>query len=151
MTVRFANVSDEIYRGGAPSAEDLKMMSEVFDMKAVLSLDGNIAYQIAPIVKSLGMTHIVVPIGGSDTLSLMQYLQSHVVSILTNNQPIYVHCRHGSDRTGMAIALYRINHEGWSPEDAMKEAVSFGFSREFVVFQKSHPRKHTIQIHYFLD
>lgn len=39
---------------------------------------------------------------------------------------MYVHCRHGKDRTGMVIAAYRILCEGWSPERAAKEAISEG-------------------------
>ncbi len=127
MPDRFDRVSGEIYRGGAPSADDLKLMSDIYNMKTILSLDGNIGDSIAPTVKSLGMSHIVIPISGSHTFDLMKYLQNHIVSILTNNQPIYVHCRHGSDRTGMAIALYRIDHDGWSQDDALREALSFGF------------------------
>jgi hypothetical protein len=127
MTDRFDNVSEEIYRGGAPSENDLDLLSNVFNIKTILSLDGNIASGIAPKVKELGMEHIVIPISGIGSFSLMKYLQNNVVSILKSKQPIYVHCRHGSDRTGMAIALYRMDHDGWSAEEAMEEARSFGF------------------------
>ena len=34
---------------------------------------------------------------------------------------IFVHCRLGDDRTGMAVAAYRMAEEGWSAEEAMKE------------------------------
>lgn len=130
MPANFDRVSDEIYRGGEPSAEDLKVLFDVFGVKTILSLDGTIASQISSIVKSLGMKHIIVPISGFDSFELMKYLQNHIISILNNNQPIYIHCRHGSDRTGMAVALYRINQQGWSVDDALREAESYGFGRK---------------------
>jgi hypothetical protein len=37
------------------------------------------------------------------------------------NQPIYVHCYFGDDRTGMVIALYRVVYEDWAPIDAFHE------------------------------
>jgi len=44
-------------------------------------------------------------------------------------QPVLVHCQHGSDRTGMMIAIYRIVVDGWSKEQAKQEMVqgNFGF------------------------
>ena len=130
MPVRFNKVSEDIYRGGAPSHSDLSMMSDVFNMKTILSLDGNIGSAIASKVKKLGMEHIIIPISGAGSISLMKYLQNHIVSILSSKQPIYVHCRHGSDRTGMVIALYRINHDGWSPDRALREAEQYGFGNK---------------------
>lgn len=43
--------------------------------------------------------------------------------------PVLIHCKHGSDRTGSMVALYRIIIEGWSKEDALKEMQlpQFGF------------------------
>lgn len=41
---------------------------------------------------------------------------------------LFVHCRLGDDRTGMAIAAYRMGIEGWSADEAMKEMRMFGFT-----------------------
>ncbi len=50
-----------------------------------------------------------------------------------SNLPIYVHCWHGSDRTGAMIASYRIVIEGWTKEKAIKEMINdqFGFHSMF--------------------
>jgi Dual specificity phosphatase, catalytic domain len=36
------------------------------------------------------------------------------------DKKVFVHCHAGVDRTGMAIASYRMAKEGWSPDEAMK-------------------------------
>jgi protein tyrosine/serine phosphatase len=46
----------------------------------------------------------------------------------SHGKKIFVHCRLGDDRTGMAIAAYRMAVEGWSPKEALKEMEAFGFT-----------------------
>jgi hypothetical protein len=39
------------------------------------------------------------------------------------NQPVFVHCQWGADRTGMMIAIERIAIEGWTKDAAIEEVV----------------------------
>ena len=41
--------------------------------------------------------------------------------------PVLVHCRHGSDRTGTMVAVYRIVVEGWTKAEAKDEMINGGF------------------------
>lgn len=41
--------------------------------------------------------------------------------------PVYVHCFHGKDRTGLMCAMYRIVYDGWNKADAITEMKSKGF------------------------
>jgi len=41
--------------------------------------------------------------------------------------PIYVHCRHGQDRTGTVIGLYRVFVEGMPAQQALDEMKAYGF------------------------
>jgi protein tyrosine/serine phosphatase len=43
------------------------------------------------------------------------------------DKKMFVHCRLGDDRTGLAIATYRMAMQGWSADEAMKEMELFGF------------------------
>jgi hypothetical protein len=42
-------------------------------------------------------------------------------------QPVLVHCRHGSDRTGTMVAVYRVVVEGWTKAQAKDEMIHGGF------------------------
>ncbi|MNQ68530.1 Tyrosine phosphatase family protein [compost metagenome] len=43
------------------------------------------------------------------------------------NGPVLMHCKHGSDRTGLIAAMYRVVVQGWSKEDALSEMTQGGF------------------------
>lgn len=42
-------------------------------------------------------------------------------------RPIFVHCLHGEDRTGLIVGLYRVLHDGYKKEDAYAEMRAAGF------------------------
>ena len=44
-----------------------------------------------------------------------------------DNWPILVHCQGGVHRTGLMVALYRRQYEGWSADDAIAEMERNGF------------------------
>ena len=39
---------------------------------------------------------------------------------------VFVHCHHGSDRTGVVVACWRIKHQGWSADQAIAEMKRYG-------------------------
>lgn len=50
-----------------------------------------------------------------------------ILSILKHgSSPIYIHCRHGHERTGFVIAIYRMQECGWPFEMAYAEWKAMG-------------------------
>jgi hypothetical protein len=43
------------------------------------------------------------------------------------NFPVLIHCRAGLHRTGVMVAVYRMEYDGWTPSEAMAELRSNGF------------------------
>ena len=43
------------------------------------------------------------------------------------NGPFLVHCHHGSDRTGIVCAMYRVVEQHWNREDAIVELTDGGY------------------------
>ena len=46
-----------------------------------------------------------------------------------DNYPVLVHCRAGLHRTGVLIAMYRMEYDGWSSFEALEELRGHGFGR----------------------
>jgi protein tyrosine/serine phosphatase len=50
-----------------------------------------------------------------------------VLDIIDEGEPVLVHCFHGQNRAGYAVAAYRVLRQGWTWDDAMGEMLSNGF------------------------
>jgi hypothetical protein len=128
----FRRVAEQIYAGGAPDANFLSFFKNTLNGKTVLSLDNTVSAAIDPIVKSLKMNHITFPLNASDpgvTDNVKNLIRAVQGNLFANSQPIYVHCLHGSDRTGFAIALWRTMKQNMGCEQAISEAVRFGYGQ----------------------
>ena len=126
----FRKVDGQIYAGAAPDAEFLKFFKETLGGRAVLSLDADIADKIAAVIKQLGMQHIVIPINSSNASvndNVRALIRSIENNMLTNLQPIYIHCLHGRDRTGFAVALYKVLKRGESCQQALNDVMTYGY------------------------
>lgn len=125
MIFRFHKVTDGLYRGSAPSPEDLAYLKKKYNIKKVVSLDEIAGNRIKKAAKDLNIKQIIIPIDyrNNSILKLFQYNLRH---LLLDNGPTFVHCATGKDRTGLAVALLKCKFFGKDPEDALKEAEKIG-------------------------
>jgi len=125
MPDRFSVVDSHVLRGGAPSAEELKILKDVWGVTKVVSLDRTIGDDIDSICNKLGLNHVIIPLEGGDDPNSTK-LPDEVKQWPSEDGYVYVHCKHGKDRTGMACAIYRVLVNGWPLEKALAEAFKFG-------------------------
>ncbi|WLI12504.1 MULTISPECIES: tyrosine-protein phosphatase [Pseudomonas] len=74
-----------------------------------------------------GITQIQLPyrtnhVDDSDVLKVLRTIQTAEAK-----GPVLMHCKHGSDRTGLMAAMYRVVVQGWSKEEALNEMTQGGF------------------------
>jgi protein tyrosine phosphatase (PTP) superfamily phosphohydrolase (DUF442 family) len=74
----------------------------------------------------VGLKSLHVPILDNSAPTIAQMMQ--FIDFAKSNAPAYVHCEAGKGRTGTAVACYRIAVDGWTAEQAIAEAQSFGLS-----------------------
>ena len=124
----FHRVNEHVFRGGQPSAEAWPGLANL-GVKTVIDLrrtDEHSTAEEARAVEAAGMRYVNVPMKGVVAPSNEQI--ARVLDLLNSDEPVFVHCRRGSDRTGAVIACYRIQHDGWQSKQALNEAKSFGMS-----------------------
>lgn len=43
-------------------------------------------------------------------------------------RPLYIHCKHGRDRSGLIVGLFRVQGQGWNHSRAYQEMTGHGFN-----------------------
>lgn len=52
-----------------------------------------------------------------------------IISKIKKHQKVYIHCKHGVDRTGVVVACYRVAEQGFAPKTAIDEMFAMGFHK----------------------
>jgi uncharacterized protein (TIGR01244 family) len=124
----FYQVDQNVYRGAQPTADGFKYLAKI-GVKTVIDLRAadERSESEESIVTAAGMKYVSVPMTGLTAPTEAQI--SGILGILeSGNGPVFVHCKRGADRTGVVIASYRIDHDGWDSAHALSEAKALGMS-----------------------
>ena len=117
-------VSEHLYRGAQPSAEGMRQL-EKLGIKTVINLRFILSDRDRIEGTGLDYEHINMTTWSPRTKDVVRFLQIVTDSVRT---PVFVHCRHGIDRTGMLCAVYRIVVEGWDKDEAIEEMTEGSFA-----------------------
>jgi protein tyrosine/serine phosphatase len=122
----FGEVTPNLYRGAQPSEEGLEALKNM-GINLVVDLRGGASKDEEEMAKKLGMQYISIP---SHCPFPKDETFAKFLRVVRENpaKKTFVHCQLGVDRTGMAVASYRMAEEGWSADEALKEMKAFGFS-----------------------
>ncbi len=116
-------VSGNLYRGAQPTAAgiiQLKSMGvkTIIDLRAFHSDRGEIGNI------EIQYEHIPIKTWHPEEEDIIKFLK-----IVTDNEkiPVFVHCQHGADRTGLMCAIYRVVVCDWTKQAAAEELVYGGY------------------------
>jgi protein tyrosine/serine phosphatase len=148
----FQKVTEGIYRGGHPDAAGLDYLKKL-GIKTDVDLEIGDLIEASPSViteeqheaEARGFTFINAPLSAFEPALSTRFDQQveKVLSTLQDpaSKPIYVHCKHGQDRTGLVIGLERVLIEHQTPQAAHDEMVKIGFHTEFLGLEAYFERK----------
>lgn len=125
--VNFENLHQlnaEIYRCEQPTKAGMQEL-EKMGIKTVLNLRNRLNDKKEAKGTAITIVHWPINTWKMAYADVLQALRLIYVA----EKPIAVHCLHGSDRTGVVIAAYRMAVEDWSKEAAIAEfkAEQFGY------------------------
>ena len=78
--------------------------------------------------ETFGFAYRHVPVSASP----LEPGQAHIKAALAllgdpELRPVFIHCNLGRDRAALVVGLYRVQHEGWTPEAAWEAMLQSGF------------------------
>lgn len=127
--IRFHKVTNNIFRGAAPSISEVKILKDKYNINKIVSLDKESGLKINRVCKLLNIQHEIAPLDETKK-SLLNFSKYNLKDLLNKNGPTFIHCHEGKDRTGFVIALYKVKYLGVSPKKAIKEAEDLGFGNK---------------------
>lgn len=131
---RFAPVVEgQLYRSGAVSPQQLERLQRAYGIRRVLCLLNSNAPETEAergVAERLGIEWHNVPLPGDGASTPEDRRQILALLSDTNGGPTLVHCAAGTNRTGLAVGLYRLRCQGWSLSQVMEELREFGFEDE---------------------
>lgn len=123
----FHKVNDRLYRGGQPKEAGFAELKRLGIVTVIdLRDDDENALKEKAMVEKAGMKFINKPLENwsrPDEKVIDEILKQIDTSA---NQPVFVHCKRGKDRTGTVMAIYRMTRDGWTAKQAGDEAEEYG-------------------------
>ncbi len=123
----FHRVNANVYRGGQPRKGGLQRLASL-GVNTVINLrdDDERADIEGREATAAGLRYFNIPVGRFGRPEDAEIDQVLALISASENGTVFIHCAHGADRTGVVVAVYRISQDGWTGEQARKEATRYG-------------------------
>jgi protein tyrosine/serine phosphatase len=113
-----AEVDHGIWRGSQPDRHGFSQLAK-HGVKTVIDLQAD--HDESADVSALGMTPRHIPMHASHSPSDEQIQEFLQILDDPDRRPVYFHCSCGCDRTGVMCAVFRMDRQGWTADDAVRE------------------------------
>lgn len=116
-------MSPTLYRSALPDGGAVPLLKNLKVATVINFLpEADSNWLSEPDINQVQLPYRTNHVDDADVLKTLRTIQSAEA-----NGPVLMHCKHGSDRTGLMAAMYRIVVQGWSKEDALSEMTQGGF------------------------
>jgi protein tyrosine/serine phosphatase len=111
-----------LYRGAQPTAEGFAELKKM-GIKTIVSLRSFNSDR--DLLEGTGLRYIRISAKAwhPEEEDVVKFLK---IVLNPANQPVFVHCQHGADRTGMMVGIYRMTQQKWAAEKVVQEMDNFG-------------------------
>jgi protein tyrosine/serine phosphatase len=116
-------MSPTLYRSALPDSGAVPLL-EKLKIGTVINFlpESDSSWLSKPGIAQVQLPYRTNHVDDSDVLKALRTIQAAEAK-----GPVLMHCKHGSDRTGLMAAMYRVVVQGWSKEDALNEMTQGGF------------------------
>ncbi len=121
----FAQVDSKVFRGSAPTDDELRQLRDKYGISRIVSLDEDEGGMIEGFCKRLGLEQEIIHLTDGNSKKLGT-IKSKILdkTLFPIDKKTFVHCKHGKDRTSMVVAMYRV-FNGDDLFDVLSEATKF--------------------------
>jgi protein tyrosine/serine phosphatase len=112
-----------LYRSGQLTADQLTQAVKQYQLRTIINLQwpGEEMHAERALCRRLGVDFVNLPMPGDGLGEEWQFREILKVLDDPERRPALVHCARGTCRTGAAVAFYRFQRDGWTPEDVASE------------------------------
>jgi hypothetical protein len=119
-----AEVAPGLFRGGRPDADGIAWLKSI-GVKTIVNLRHHHGDTEKKLVEDSGLRYERIALESSDAPEPEQIAKFLALVRDPSLRPMYVHCKHGVDRTGAMMSVYRMEDEGWTNVEAFAEMEYF--------------------------
>jgi protein tyrosine/serine phosphatase len=116
-------MSPTLYRSALPDSGAVPLLKKL-NVATVINFlpESDSSWLSAPGIAQVQLPYRTNHVDDAQVLTALRAIQT-----AESHGPVLMHCKHGSDRTGLIAAMYRVVVQGWSKEDALSEMTQGGF------------------------
>jgi uncharacterized protein (TIGR01244 family) len=127
----FGQLNANYYRGEQPKGRDYADLAAL-GIKTVIDLQADGEANERRLVEAAGMKFYRIPMTTRVTPTPAQLAEFMEIVNDPAQQPVYVHCKGGKHRTGVMTAVYRMEKDGWTADQAFREMKQYRFGADFL-------------------
>jgi len=120
-----------LWRSSQPTEESITRMKR-YGLKTIINLrcDKSVDLWEKQLADKMGIKYYNFPMSAREYQNDQQLMEILNLMHDPSNQPVLIHCHSGKDRTGLLIALYKLQFNNAKFDDVHKEMLMYGYSQK---------------------